>query len=178
MALQGFEQLWSADRARQNAAFQQFMAATAEPVNWAYEVWDEVVGKLADKDNHNRAIAAQLLCNLAKSDPGKRLLRDFGALFAVTYDERFVTARHCMQSLWKVGALGGEQRAALTSALENRFRDCTSHKNCTLIRYDIVQSLRKVYDVDGDQEVREVSLRLIESEDDLKYRRKYAGLWR
>ena len=52
-------------------------------------------------DNHNRAIAAQVLCNLAKSDPQYRMLKDFGALLAVIKDERFVTARHCMQAVKK-----------------------------------------------------------------------------
>ena len=39
-----------------------------------------------------------------------RMLKDFDKLLAVTKDERFVTARHCLQSLWKVGAAGPEQR--------------------------------------------------------------------
>ena len=46
-----------------------------------------------------------MLANLTKSDPEKRILKDFDALLSVTKDERFVTARHTMQSIWKV-ALG------------------------------------------------------------------------
>ena len=57
-----------------------------------------------------RAIAAHLLSNLAKSDPKRRMLEDFSSLLAVTRDERFVTARHCMQALWKVGAAGKQQQ--------------------------------------------------------------------
>jgi len=93
-----FPDLWSADRARQGTAFHEIIAITSRPVNWANDVWDEVVANLTHKDNHNRAIAAQVLCNLATSDASKRILHDFRTLFAVTGDERFVTARHCLQN--------------------------------------------------------------------------------
>ncbi|MHB1448555.1 MAG: hypothetical protein ACYCX1_05345 [Bellilinea sp.] len=70
-----------------------------------------------------------LLCNLAKSNPQKRMLIDFPALLAFT-------------------------------------------------RYDICQSLKNTYDVVRDEAVKETALRLIETETDLKYRKKYAGLWK
>ena len=101
--------LWSEDRQLQNKAFLYILAVTDKPVDWAYAVWDELIRNLSHKDNHTRAIAAQVLCALAKSDPQYRLLKDFDALLAVTKDERFVTARHCLQSLWKVGVAGKEQ---------------------------------------------------------------------
>ena len=82
--------LHSADKELQNAAFRRVLEETARPVDWAYEVWDEMVESLSHKDNHRRAIAAQVLCNLAKSDPKKKMLKDFDALLAVTKDERFV----------------------------------------------------------------------------------------
>ena len=170
--------LWSADRQLQNTAFFHILSLTDQPVDWAYEVWDELLENMSHPDNHNRAIAAQVLCNLAKSDPQNRLLKDFNVLLAVTKDERFVTARHCMQALWKVGAAGKAQKQILVEGLSGRFKECISEKNCTLIRYDILQSLRNVYDVDKDEKIRERALELIETEDDLKYRKKYAGLWK
>ena len=172
------DNLWSADRQRQNESFFHVLELTEAPVKWAYEAWDELVENLSHKDDHNRAIAAQVLCNLAKSDPQGRILKDFGALLAVTKDERFVTARHCMQALWKVGAAGKKQRKLLLEGLEGRFRECIAEKNCTLIRYDIVQSLRNVYDAVGDEAVKAKALEWIEREEDLKYRKKYASLWR
>src|SRR4051794_23814371 len=96
------DNIHSTDKDLQNAAYSAVMEATDKPVDWAYEAWDEMVTSLKDKDNHVRAIAAQMLCNLAKSDPDKRIIKDFDKLIAVTKDERFVTARHCMQSLWKI----------------------------------------------------------------------------
>jgi hypothetical protein len=170
--------LWSSDRELQNQAFTAILKATDKPVDWAYEAWDEVVANLSHKDNHNRAIAAQVLCNLAKSDHKGRILKDFNALLAVTRDERFVTARHCMQALWKVGAAGKKQQKRLVGGLTVRFAECATETNCTLIRYDISQSLRNLYNATKDEKVREQALELIETEPDLKYRKKYATVWR
>ena len=172
------DNLWSEDRELQNKAFFYILKVTDKPVDWAYEAWDEMVENLSHPDNHNRAIAAQVLCNLAKSDPKNRMLKDFPALLAVTKDERFVTARHCMQALWKVGAAGQKQRTLLVEGLAGRFKECRTEKNCTLIRYDIIQSLRNLYTVVPDEKIKAKALELIETETDLKYRKKYAGLWR
>ena len=168
----------SEDRDLQNQAFLYLLEVTDRPVDWAYEAWDDLVEGLSDKDNHVRAIAAQILCNLAKSDPENRMQKDFDALLAVTKDERFVTARHCLQSIWKVGAAGKKQQEILIAGLEGRFRECISEKNCTLIRYDIIQDLRKLYDQVKDEKIKEKALELVENEDDLKYRKKYARVWR
>jgi hypothetical protein len=104
------------------------MDATDDPVVWAYEVWACVVSDLRHKDNHVRAIAGQLLCNLAKSDPELRI--------------------------------------------------CGTEKNWSLIRFDVVQSMRDVYDVTGAESSRTTAQELIDSEADVKYRKKYAGLWK
>ncbi len=172
------DNLKSTDRELQNQAFFAVLEATNQPVDWAYSLWDDLVTNLTDKDNHIRAIAAQILCNLAKSDPENRMLRDFDRLLAVTQDERFVTARHCMQSLWKVGVVGKPQQQKYLDGLEGRFNACIDEKNCTLIRYDIIQSLRNVYDVVKDDTIRQKALAWIEIEQDTKYRNKYMALWK
>jgi hypothetical protein len=51
-------------------------------------------------------------------------------------------------------------------------------KNCTLIRYDILQGMRNLYGEVGDDTIRDRAQALIETEGDPKYRKKYAGLWR
>jgi hypothetical protein len=173
-----FKDLWSDDRELQNKAFTYILGLTDKPVDWAYEAWDELLANLTHKDNHNRAIAAQVLCNLTKSDPKNRILKDFGRLLNVTKDERFVTARHCMQALWKVGVAGSKQQKVYMEGLERRFQECITEKNCTLIRHDILQSMRNVYDVVQDQKIKDKALELIETEADLKYRKKYATLWK
>ena len=168
----------STDGDVQNKAYFYILEKTDKPVDWAYEVWDQMIENLTHKDNHVRAISAQVLSNLAKSDPKNRMLKDFHKLLEVTKDERFVTARHCLQSLWKVGVVGKKQQKVYMDGLERRFEECITEKNCTLIRYDILQSMRNVYDSAKDEKIREKALELIETEDDLKYRKKYATLWK
>ena len=170
--------LRSPDPDQQNYAFQSLLKATDSPVDWAYEVWDDLLRTLADGDNRQRSIAAQLLSNLAKSDSQQRMLRDLSALLKVTKDERFVTARHCLQSLWKVGLAGGPQRKALLEGLAARFKECKVEKNCTLIRHDILVVLRRVLDLVNDEEIRLTAERLMATEKDLKYRKKYATVLR
>jgi hypothetical protein len=170
--------IWSKDKDLQNAAYTNLMAATETSVVWAYDAWDERLAGLRDKDNHVRAITSQILCNLAQSDPEKRMLAAFDKLLLVTKDERFVTARHCLQSLWKVGLAGLAQREMVVAGLNGRYHDCTTEKNCTLIRYDIIQDLRNLYDALDDEQIKQKALTLIETEEDLKYRKKYASVWR
>lgn len=173
-----YKRLWSDDREAQGKAFVYLLAAADRPVDWAYAVWDDLVDHLSHPDNHHRAIAAQLLCNLAKSDPDGRILKDFKALLAVTRDERFVTARHCLQALWKIGAAGPKQRKKLIDGLTVRFAECAAEKNRTLIRYDILHGLRNLYDLAPDDRLRARALALIETESGPKYRQKYARLWK
>jgi len=172
------DDLRSPDLGRQNYAFQALIKATDSPVDWAYEVWDDLLRTLVDGDNRQRSIAAQTLSNLAKSDSQQRMLKDLAALLKVTKDERFVTARHCLQSLWKVGVAGEPQRKALLKGLAARFKECTSEKNCTLIRYDILVVLRRVFDLVNDEQIWLTAERLMAMEEDLKYRKKYATVWR
>ncbi len=173
-----FENIYTTERQAQNDAYYALISATDEPVQWAYEVWDEMLKGLTDQDNHVRAITAQILCNLAKSDPEKRMLKDFPTLLNVTKDAKFVTARHCMQNLWKIGVVGQDQRAMLIEGLAGRYAVCITEKNCTLIRYDIIESLKNVYDRVPDEAIRDKALELIETEEDLKYRKKYAKVWK
>lgn len=172
------DNLRSEERELQNQAFFHILEATEQPVDWAYEVWDQLVDGLSHKDNHVRAISAQLLCNLAKSDPQNRMKKDFPALMELTKDKRFVTARHCLQSIWRVGASSKKMKEMVVDALAERFKNCAAEKNCTLIRYDIIQGLRNLYDEVKDEKIKERALELIETEEDLKYRKKYASVWK
>jgi len=172
------DNLHSSDRELQNTAFLSVLEMTNQPVDWAYEVWEELVQTLKHKDNHQRAIAAQVLCNLAKSDPENKMLQDFDMLLAVTKDERFVTARRCLQSFWKVGVAGKVQQQMVVDGLASRFNECIAEKNATLIRSDIIQALRNVYDAVQDEEIREKALELIETEEDSTYRKKYERVWK
>jgi len=172
------DNLQSEDANLRYEAFSSIISITHQPVDWAYEVWDDLLAQLQNKNNHQRAIAAQVLCNLAKSDPGNRMLKDLDKIMEVTWDERFVTARHTLQSLWKIAAVGKKLQTMVVERLVNRYHDCIKEKNCTLIRFDIIQSFRRLYDQVNDKEVKEKALELIQLENDPKYQKKYEGLWK
>ncbi|MEO6038078.1 MAG: hypothetical protein ABIQ93_06665 [Saprospiraceae bacterium] len=178
IALASLENLQSSGKDRQDSAFTTLMEATSQPVDWAYDIWDPLVKLLTDKDNRRRAIAAQVLCNLAKSDPKKKMRKTLPALLAVTKDERFVTARHCMQSLWKVGVVSKDLQKQLLAGLGVRFDECATEKNCTLIRYDIIVVLGQLFDQTRDEQIRQTAQAWIATEPDLKYRKKYADVWK
>jgi len=154
------------------------MAATEQSVPWADAVWDDVKSHLTDRDNHNRAIAGQLLCNLAAHDTGDRILGDLPGLVTVTRDPRFVTARHTLRSLWKIGLAGEKQRGGLLEALRARYRDSFDEKNGTLVRSDLVESLCRLHDAVPDEDVSALAHEIIDAEPEEKCRRKYARFWR
>ena len=168
----------SEDGQLQNKAYSTLMEKTEKPVAWAYDAWDELVEGLTHKDNHVRAISSQLLANLAKSDPKGRMSKDFDKLLNVTKDERFVTARHCLQSIWKVGLAGRNQQIMVVKGLEKRYQECVKEKNGSLIRYDILVGLRNLYEATTSGEIKEKALELIELEKDMKYKKKYASVWK
>ena len=64
-----------------------------------------------------------------------------------------MTARHTLES-WRVGVVGEEESAKVVGGLEGRFRESATEKNGSLIRYDILQGLRRLYDAVKDEGVR------------------------
>jgi len=170
--------IFTGDGAAQFKAYDSLMKESEKPVSWAYEVWDELVKGLTHKDNHVRAICGQLLGNLGKSDPKGRMFKDFEKLLNVTKDERFVTARHTMQNIWKVGLGGKNAQILVVKGLEKRYKECITEKNGRLIRYDILVALRNLYNATTSSEIKEKALELIELEQDLKNKKKYATVWK
>jgi hypothetical protein len=173
-----FENLQSIDKNEQYEAYNQILDATKDRVDWAYEVWDQLLKDLQDADHHQRSRAVQFLSSLSISDPEKRIIDDFSLIWEVTKDKKFVTARHSLQSIWKIGLAGTEQRDMVMKRLSTRFVHCLNEKNYTLIRFDIIQGLRNLYDQTKDEEIKVLALDLIDKEDDDKYKKKYAGVWK
>lgn len=173
-----FENLQSEDKDKQYEAFNSIIATTKEKVDWAYDVWDSLMKDLTHPDNHQRSRAAQFLCSLAISDPENRMLKDFPAVWEVTKDKKFVTARHSLQSIWKIGLAGPEQKEIVIKSFVDRFISGFDEKNYTLIRFDMIQGLRNLYDEIKDEEIKQIALDLIEKEEDTKYKKKYATVWK
>jgi hypothetical protein len=173
-----FNNLHSKDASFRYLSFQYIMQVASEPVNWAYEVWDELLALIRNGDNHQRTIAVQVLSTLAASDPDQRMSRDLDQVLAVIKDKQFVTARHSLQSLWKVGIVNEGLKNTIIEKLSRRFLQCGTEKNGTLVRYDIMQVFRKIYAQLPDEEMPGKISALVAREEDVKYRKKYAGLWK
>jgi len=172
------DDIFTGDGETQFKAYDYLMKESEKPVSWAYDIWDEVVAGLTHKSNHVRAICGQLLGNLGKSDPKGRMFKDFDKLLNVTRDEKFVTARHTMQNIWKVGLGGKKHQQLVVQGLEKRYKECTKEKNGKLIRYDILVAMHNLYDATTSSEIKEKALELIELEQDAKHKKKYATVWK
>lgn len=172
------QNLYNKDKNLQGASFQYLMNQTDQPVAWVYHIWDNLLDLLQNGDNRGRSIAAQVLCNLAKSDHENRMSEDLPELVQTTKDEKFVTARHALLALWKVGVVNKNLTEKTVDGLSKRFEECIDEKNCTLIRYDITRVLRKIFDHTNDEQVFKRSMSLIEIETDEKYRKKNLTVWK
>lgn len=151
---------------------------TEKPVTWAYDVWDQLLSDLTHRDAHKRAFAAQLLTRLAISDPDGRMLNDFPKVAAVMKDEKTVTARHTLQSLWRVGLAGPKQKTMLLEALEKRFLECPQEKAGRLVRTDVVTALARLFKATGDETIEARGSALVDAETDEKSRKKQRAAWR
>jgi hypothetical protein len=168
----------SSDRDAAYQAFVDLMALADKPVDWSYEVWDRMVGDLSHRDGHRRAFAAQMLARLAISDPENRMRRDFAALAAVMKDEKTVTARHALQTIWRVGLAGPDRLTSVLDALTKRFRECSSERNASLVRTDVVTALGRLFRATGDAKVEARAASLIASEKDEKASKKQSSSWK
>lgn len=92
------------DKVRLNA-LQAVLGLTDTKVDWAYEVWDEMIEKISHENSYQRSIGIMVLCNLAKSDHENRLGAVLDKLLAHTKDEKFITSRQCLQNIWKAGVM-------------------------------------------------------------------------
>lgn len=176
--MDNFEKIGSDDTEERYETYKILLQLTNGKVDWAYQVWDELLEYLTDTNNHRRTIAAQLLCNLAKSDSEERILTDFSAIWSVTKDIKFVTARHTLQSIWKIALVGDKQKSLVLKHFDERFRNCEKEKNHTLIRYDIIQAMHQIYQEQADENVKQLAFVLIAIEQDVKYQKKYEKVWK
>ena len=98
-----------------------------------------------------------VLCNLAKNDTHHRLKNSLDLLLAHTKDEKFITSRQCIQSIWKVAATSRQARDKVLEHLKKRFRECENEKPYNFLRADIMQSLRCLADLEKDNTLVEMA---------------------
>ena len=105
------------------------------------------------------------------------MLEDFPLVWEVTKDKKLVPARHSLQSIWKIGLDGTEQKEMVIRSFVDRYLNGVHEKNYTLIRFDIIQGLRNLFNEIKDEEIKQIALDLVEKEEDAKYQKKYAKVW-
>lgn len=168
----------SGDRDASYKALVELFEMTEEPVDWAYEYWDQLIDDLSHSEGSRRAFSAQMLTRLAISDPEGRMLDDFPKVAAVMRDEKTVTARHTLQSVWRVALAGPKQKEMVLEALEARFREGGEEKRGTLVRTDVIAALGRLARETEDEQIEMRANALIESETDEKQRKKQRAAWR
>lgn len=172
-----FDGLYSEDRQVQYQSHMNILETAKQPVDWAYDIWDLLKEDLTAPDAHQRSRAAQYLSYLAVSDPENRILADFPSIWARTYDDKFVVARHTLQAIWRIGLAGAEQRQLVVDHLISRFRSCKDEKHSTLIRSDIQRNMLQLHEMTNDDSIRQQALVLTEEVKNKKYQKRYKDLW-
>ena len=162
------------DRYVQFKTIEELMNIVKEPVDWTYSIWEQLIKALTHKNAFVRAQAAQILCALAAtSDPEERVLEDFTKIWSITYDEETVASIQSLQSIWRIGLAGQVQRDLIVSHLARRFHTCINEKQPTTIRYEIIVSLKKLFDKTGDSMLLTIAKNLIDEEQDIIVKKKY-----
>jgi len=171
-----YSNLSSTDDKDRLDAFNKILSLTDSKVPWVYEVWDDLLLRLGHPNSYQKSIAIMLLCNLVKSDTDQRISQSIETILEHTKDEKFITSRRCIQNIWKVAAAAPDIRQKVIDHLEMRFKECASEKHFNLLRTDIIQSIRSLYDFQPDENLRELGKSMIKEENESKYRKKYEAI--
>ena len=129
----------------------RILGLTDKKVDWTYDVWDELFKMLEHENSFHRSIAIKVISNLAKSDTEDRIYHSLGLLLANTKDDKFITSRIWLKSIWKVAAASRKSRKKVLTRGGKRFRECSNGKHYNLLRTDIIQSIRLLYDAERNQ---------------------------
>lgn len=168
--------LYNPDTVLQQKALAFILELTEEPVDWAAEVWEEMISMLKSYDSNERSMAAQILANLAKNVPA-RMLKDFDHLKALTIDTNLSTAVTAIGSFWKIGIINAELRDKVVELLSNSFKTSEYEKDHALKRYGIIECFRRIYNEVKDDALRNKSLTLVALDPDRPNRIKYGSVW-
>lgn len=168
-----FQNLSSKDDKTRYPSFMELLKRTDTKVEWPYLAWHELVEKLSSPNSFQRSIGFMLLMNLYKSDTEKRLHSIVPQLLSMLNDEKLITARQCLQTIWKIGLENDSIQVRIMDALENTFYE-NPHvsKNPKLIKSDIIGSLNQLYQSSKKQSIRSLIIKLIDSELDEKLKKE------
>ena len=167
------EMLSLKDDTARYSAFQELLTITDSPVPWFDQYRSLLMEKLSDENSYQRSIGLMLLCNLAKNDTHHEYRQILDLLMPLINDEKFITERQYLQSIWKVAIVNEEYSKRIVPQLEKEFYDCLSKKHSNLLRQDIIESMIKILEKMPTQEIKDTIGKMIEDEQDEKSKKKY-----
>jgi len=165
------------DPAQRTRAYNELLDLTEGVVD-VTGLWDRIAAYMDSKDNHLRSIGGQLLCSLAKSDTEGRFFDYFDWIKRLTKDPMFVTARHVLQASYRIGLAGPKYRKLVLDFYEARYDDCAAERNASLIRFDILVCMKKLYDAKRDPALAERARQRIMTVSSDTDRTKYRKVWK
>lgn len=133
--------------------FKVVSQASQEHPELFYRYWHDIAPLLSHKNSYHRDFALGILANLTAADNGhlfSELYRDY---FAHIHDQKFMTARCCIQNAAKVIENTPALREEITTlliGLDNRCR--YTAKQQALLKYDVLVVLEGVFGDVSQQE--------------------------
>ncbi len=164
-----FSNLESKDNKIRYDAFQELLTITDSEVEWVYDKWLDLIGKLSSDNSYQRSIGLMLLANLAKSDHENRISEILLKFFDCFNDEKFITSRQCIQSIWKIAICNKSNCGRIVAELERTYYEnihLRSHGN--LIKDDVIFSLSQITKHLNDKTTFDIAKKLIADEIDPK----------
>ncbi len=92
------EGLWEKDN---NKRYKTFLTlrSLSQSSDCVYPFWDQLEAKLSDENSYQRSIGLMLLSENVRWDKNQRFKRTIKRYLAACNDEKFITARQCLQGL-------------------------------------------------------------------------------
>jgi hypothetical protein len=172
-----FRDLESKDDKIRYPAFKKLQEVTEKKVTWIYDKWFTLTEKLESDNSHQRTIGLTLLANLSKSDEELWIAKIIDKYLEHFDDEKFITARLCIQAVWKIALVNDRLRRKIINSLEQSYwRNIHLKTHGNLIRQDIVASLDQIFQNTKDKEVINLVLRIAAEETDDKIIKKLNAL--
>lgn len=164
-----FIDLESKENKTRHHAFSKLIEISDSKVEWVYDKWHDLLSKLESSNSFHRSIGLMLLANLCKSDEDNWFSDIIEKYISFFNDEKFITARQCIQNVWKIAIENEAYSQLIVEKLaETYFDNRHNSKHPKLIKQDVISSLREISNQTKDKGIKEKASTLIESENDQK----------
>lgn len=140
-----FQTLESKDNNARYEAFKKLFELTEQKVDWIYDYWQTLVDMLSSRNSFHRSIGLLLIANLTRSDSEDKFSDIADRYLTFLEDEKFITARLCLQNVWRIAVNKEAYRVIISDALKSAYsRNIHLKRNQNLIKQDVIFSLAKI----------------------------------